>query len=76
MKHEYGQLDTQNLKNNYGDRLAPRIAKNLSEGIVEPKDPVDPIRFSAVDLMEREASYGRSGFNLQFHARYNPLRSR
>ena len=54
------------LKNNYGDRLAPRLAKNLSEGIVEPKDPVDPIRFSAIDLMEREASYGRSGFNLQF----------
>jgi len=55
-----------NHKNNYGDRLAPRLAKNLLEGSVEPQDPVDPVRFSAQDLMEREASYGRSGFNLQF----------
>ena len=54
------------LKNNYGDRLAPKILKELTEGNAQPKDPVDPIRFSAIDLMEREASYGRSGFNLQF----------
>ena len=54
------------LKNNYGDRLAPKIQKELLEGLVKPNDPVDPIRFSAQDLMEREASYGRSGFNLQF----------
>ena len=54
------------LKNNYGDRLAPIINRTLTEGLVKPNDPVDPIRFSAQDLMEREASYGRSGFNLQF----------
>ena len=54
------------LKNNYGDRLAPKIQQQLTEGLAQPKDPVDPIRFSAQDLMEREASYGRSGFNLQF----------
>jgi len=53
-------------KNNYGDRLAPRLQRNLTEGIVKPRDPVDPERFSDIDLMEREASYGRSGFNLQF----------
>ncbi len=54
------------LKNNYGDRLAPKLAQKLLEEIVKPKDPVDPDRFSDIDLMEREASYGRSGFNLQF----------
>ena len=46
--------------------LLLKFKKNLQKALVKPKDPVDPIRFSAQDLMEREASYGRSGFNLQF----------
>ena len=54
------------LKNNYGDRLAPKVNQKLIEELVKPKDPVDPERFSSIDLMEREASYGRSGFALQF----------
>ena len=29
-------------------------------------DPVDPKRFNTYDLLEREASYGKSGFALQF----------
>ena len=29
-------------------------------------EPTDPARFSEFDLLEREASYGRSGFALQF----------
>ena len=46
----------------YGNRLAPMIAKlDLLEG-----DPVDPKRFNTYDLLEREASYGKSGFALQF----------
>ena len=43
----------------YGDKLAS-IIKGV-EG-----EPTDPKRFDANDLMERLASYGRSGFNLQF----------
>ena len=54
------------LKNNYGDRLAPFIKERLTNELSKPRDPVDPQRFTSVDLMEREASYGRSGFNLQF----------
>ena len=54
------------LKNNYGDRLAPFIKERLINELSKPKDPVDPQRFTSIDLMEREASYGRSGFNLQF----------
>ena len=54
------------LKNNYGDRLAPFIRERLTNELSKPKDPVDPQRFTSIDLMEREASYGRSGFNLQF----------
>lgn len=46
----------------YGERLAPFVANlELPEG-----DPVDPKRFSDLDLEERELSYGRSGFALQF----------
>ncbi len=46
----------------YGSRLAPRIL----EMDLEPSKAIDPKRFNEFDLMEREASYGRSGFALQF----------
>jgi hypothetical protein len=49
---------------NYGGSLAPFILKLA--GKVAVGDPTDPRRFSQEDLMEREASYGRSGFALQF----------
>ena len=51
----------------YGTRLAPMLwdaiasAKNPLDG-----QPVDPKRFDDEDLLERELSYGRSGFALQF----------
>ena len=51
----------------YGTRLAPM----LWDAIASSKDglegqPVDPDRFDDDDLLERELSYGRSGFALQF----------
>jgi hypothetical protein len=46
----------------YGGRLAPFIKDQAGE----PGEPTDPKRFSFIDLAEREASYGRSGFALQF----------
>ena len=46
----------------YDGKLAPYIIKqNLKEYEV-----IDPDRFDDLDLKEREASYGRSGFALQF----------
>ena len=45
----------------YGERLAPYISKMDNVG-----HTTDPERFSDGDLREREASYGRSGFALQF----------
>ena len=46
----------------YGNRLAPFVINsNLTGG-----EPIDPKRFTDTDLKEREASYGRSGFALQF----------
>ena len=50
----------------YGDKLAPMIAERLSEDTERLGSSTDPQRFSDFDLMEREASYGRSGFALQF----------
>ena len=49
---------------NYGHKLAESILKNKDK--FKPGQALDPDRFDDVDLMEREASYGRSGFSLQF----------
>lgn len=50
----------------YGRALAPLIAKRLEDGKAAVGEPTDPQRFNEIDLMEREASYGRSGFALQY----------
>lgn len=49
----------------YGSRLSPFI-QGLISGGEKAGATVDPKRFNDLDLMEREASYGRSGFALQF----------
>lgn len=46
----------------YGEALAEYI-KNLR---LEPGSPTDPKRFNEKDLLEREASYGKAGFAMQF----------
>ena len=51
----------------YGERLAPMIWDRIhEEGKLSEGQPVDPKRFDDKDLTERELSYGRSGFALQF----------
>ena len=49
-----------------GSTLAPLIKSMREDSGGLRGDPVDPIRFSDADLLEREASYGRTGFSLQF----------
>jgi len=51
----------------YGERLAPNLWDDMGSS-ENPLDgqPVDPKRFDDDDLLERELSYGRSGFALQF----------
>lgn len=44
----------------YGERLAPMVRE------IKSGQPVDPDRFDENELMERELSFGRSGFALQF----------
>lgn len=52
---------------NYGsERLAPFILKRLEDSPTLVGRTTDPRRFSDDDLLERELSYGRSGFQLQF----------
>lgn len=54
----------------YGTRLAPSITHRiLSDDTVAVGHPTDPRRFTDMDLRERELSYGRSGFALQFQLR-------
>ena len=48
----------------YGDRLAPVISDNWSKDT--EGTPTDAGRFDEFELLEREASYGRTGFDLQF----------
>lgn len=50
----------------YRGKLAPNITEVVE---CEPErigQPTDPDRFTDLDLLEREASYGRAGFALQF----------
>lgn len=49
----------------YGGRLHPYIVELIEKGF-KPGQPVDPRRFTDLDLTERAASYGRSGFAMQF----------
>jgi len=50
---------------NYEGLLAPQIQEDIDAG-VEAWDVTDPDRFDSEDLIEREASMGRSNFMLQF----------
>lgn len=50
----------------YGPRLAPLILGRLEKEPSLAGRSTDPERFSEDDLTERELSYGRSGFALQF----------
>ncbi len=50
----------------YGKDLAPVVSLLYETDSKNIGQPTDPDRFDEEDLNEREASYGRSGFNLQF----------
>ena len=48
----------------YGSNLAPIINNTWNIELIGK--PTDPSRFDEKDLLEREASYGRLGFNMQY----------
>jgi hypothetical protein len=54
------------IEKSYGRRLAPMLYSALEKNESLVGKPTDPLRFDEEDLIERELSYGRSGFALQF----------
>ena len=56
---------TRNKLSQYEGLLAPQIQEDIEEG-VEAWTCTDPDRFDHEDLLEREASMGRSNYMLQF----------
>ena len=50
---------------NYQDTMAQQLLEDIDHG-AEDWEPTDPDRFNNDDLLEREASMGRSNFMLQF----------
>lgn len=54
------------VKQSSNVNLAPMIKDTLDNDPSVVGKPTDPLRFDDLDLMKREASYGRSGFALQF----------
>ena len=72
----YNDLEERGYKTKIWTALYPSKAQLISFGHKIPRmiasirdkegQPTDPKRFDAVDLLERQASYGKSGFNLQF----------
>ncbi len=49
----------------YEGKIAPQLQEDIDNG-AEPWECTDPDRFDSEDLIEREASMGRSNFMLQF----------
>ena len=58
------RIPTEEQANAYGAKLSPMIRNLMVTGIAGTT--TDPKRFSDIDLAERELSYGKSGFALQF----------
>lgn len=58
--------DEASMASGYGATIAPSVVAKIAAGDLKAGDPVDPVRFDDADLTERELSYGRSGFALQF----------
>lgn len=57
----------QKMRDSYGNTLAPIIADKYDSNPTKYQwEPTDPSRFDNKDLIERELSYGKSGFALQF----------
>lgn len=56
------RMPSEKMVEQYGSTLAPYVT-NLDKKVGEPTDPG---RFNDADLIEREASYGKAGFAMQF----------
>lgn len=59
------EVPEQSKLGNYKGRLAPFVLAKMDAG-VKPGTSIEPRRFGAVELLERKASWGRSGYALQY----------
>lgn len=50
----------------YHDQLAPFLMKHINDNELPEGEPLEPTRFHKMELEERRASYGNSGYALQF----------
>lgn len=60
------QKDLDSYAHGAGSRLAPMLLNELQADGTLYWNPTDPVRFDDADLRERELSYGKGGFALQF----------
>jgi hypothetical protein len=60
------RIPSEGQESRMGPTLAPMIKSLREDSEAVRGDAVDPARFNDADLLEREASYGRTGFALQF----------
>ena len=60
------RIPSESQENRMGSTLAPIIKSLREDSKALRGEPTDPLRFNDADLLEREASYGRTGFALQF----------
>lgn len=50
----------------YADQLSPWVIEYMNDNQLQEGDPLEPSRFHRLELAERRASYGNSGYSLQF----------
>ncbi len=50
----------------YADQVSPWVLEYIEKHNLDPGDPLEPTRFHRMELEERRASYGNSGYSLQF----------
>ncbi len=50
----------------YSSTLSPFVAEYINDNNLSVGDPLEPTRFHKMELEERRASYGNSGYALQF----------
>lgn len=50
----------------YHDQLSPWVLDYVNDNNLKEGDPLEPTRFHRMELAERRASYGNSGYALQF----------
>lgn len=50
----------------YGEKLSDVVARDLERGVAQAGEPTDPTRFDERELIEREQSWGKAGFALQY----------